>query len=93
MKFSKEFLRDMEGETITDEVTDTSRWSIHHERVFKHEGKFYVTYYSRGATECQEESPYQYENDDEIECPEVEPVEKVTTVYKPVKAAGEKGGE
>jgi len=83
MKFSKEFLRDMDGETITDEVIDTSRWSIHYERVFKHEGKFYRTYYSCGATESQEEYPYRDEGD-EIECQEVEPKEKTVTVYVPV---------
>jgi len=56
--------------SILDEIIDTSRWSIHHRIIFEHEGKFYETYYSEGATEMQDESPWEYE--DEVECYEVE---------------------
>jgi hypothetical protein len=86
MKFSREFLQDGaygEGETVYDRITDHGRWTLHHERVFQHEGKFYLTTYSTGATESQDERPYEYEPD-EIECIEVFPREKTVTVYEPI---------
>lgn len=88
--FSKEFLREVIGfsnvpetELIEDNIVDTSRWSEIHEVVFKHQGKFYRTDYSCGATEMQDESPFEYD-DDEIECTEVEPVEVVRIEYQKV---------
>jgi hypothetical protein len=87
MKFTKEFLQEMEGETVEDRIIGVGRWSIHHARVFKHEGKFYATNYSVGATENQEEAPYEY-SPDEIECEEVFPYERTVTVYKPAAAVG-----
>jgi hypothetical protein len=80
MKFAKEWLQDDGGETVETKMTDRSRWSIHYERVFKHEGRFYRTRYSVGATESQDERPYEYEPD-EIECVEVFPMQKLVTVY------------
>ena len=82
MKFSKEFLQDDGGETVYDKIIGTRRWSVDHERVFSYEGRFYLTRYSEGATESQDERPYEYE-DDEIECVEVFPFEKTVTVYEP----------
>lgn len=72
-------------EHIEDNIMDNSRWSIIHSLVFKDldTGKFYASNYSIGATECQDESPYQYE-DDMIECVEVTPVEVTVIEYKPV---------
>ena len=78
---SKEILSrelDLPCSAIKDEVTGTSRWSIFHDIVFEYEGKFYQTSYSVGATECQDESPW--EDEDEIECTEV--VEKEVMVKK-----------
>jgi hypothetical protein len=87
MKFKKEFLideLDLPYSAIEDKVIDNSRWSIHHEIVFEHEGKFYRTYYSVGATECQDEEPWEY--DDEVDCTEV--VQKEITVMAWVPAKG-----
>ena len=81
MKFSKEFLQDEGGETVYDKVIGNRRWSVDHERVFKHEGRYFRTLYSVGATESQDERPYEYEGD-EIECVEVFPVEKKVIVYE-----------
>ena len=94
MKFDVVLLADSIGDksTVLDEITDTSRWSIHHRRVFRHEGKFYETHYSVGATEQQDESPYQYE-EGTVECPEVVPVEKTITVYVPASPHSEEGGK
>lgn len=71
--FSKDYLvntLDLPWSALEDKVIDTSRWSIEHEIVFEDDGKYYQTAYSVGATECQEERPWEYE--DEIECTEVE---------------------
>ena len=83
MKFNKEFLQDTCGDKndVENEVYDTSRWSIHYSRVFKYDGKFYSAPYHVGATEMQEEYPY--ENDEEeIECPEMEPYQETITRYR-----------
>ena len=55
---------------ILDEIIEVSRWNVSHRIVFSYQGKFYQTYYSKGATEMQSESPWEY--DDEVECDEVE---------------------
>lgn len=73
MKFKTSYLKnelDLPSSALVDEITDTSRWSIHHKIVFEHDGKFYQAYYSEGATEQQCESPWEYE--DEVDCDEVE---------------------
>ena len=71
---------------VHSELIDTSRWSHIHERVYKDltTGKFWHTTYRTGATECQDESPYEYDGD-EIELDEVVPVEIKKTIYKAVK--------
>ena len=90
MKFKKEWLQDLvwddvdDAEIMKNEIVDTSRWSIHHTAVFKFDGKFYQTHYSVGATENQDESPYEYDPD-EIECVEVVAFTKTITVYEPIK--------
>lgn len=76
MKFKKTWLQDL----IWDDVLDTSRWSIIYNLVFEFKGKFYQTNYSVGATECQDESPFENEPD-EIEVPEVKQVEKTVFDY------------
>ena len=75
----------MTVKSVQKEVTDTSRWSIMYEQVFSvtknNETKYYKTGWSEGATESQDESPYEYE-DDMIEVSEVFPVEKTIVVYQ-----------
>lgn len=84
MKFSKEFLQDMEGETLSEKVIDTRRWVIVYERIFEFEGKVYQTIYEVGATEQQDQAPYEYE-ENEIECPEFEAIKKTVIVYRKIK--------
>jgi len=94
MKFKKEFLQallyediskdDMEEDEIEikeKKLIDTSRWSTIHSLVFSFRRKFYQTRYSRGATEQQDESPFEYA-DDQIECKEVFQVEKTIIMYE-----------
>lgn len=97
-EFTKEYLLnelDVLGNSVSDVITDTSRWSVFHTIVFQDkDGKFYEASYSCGATECQDESPWEYEQI--IECTEVEqrevPVNKWVSVDapKPKKAATKK---
>ncbi|MEC4565450.1 hypothetical protein L8C07_05790 [Paenibacillus sp. CMAA1739] len=85
MKFKKNYLineLDLPYSALVDNITDTSRWSIHHEIVFEHEGKFYQTHYSEGATEMQDESPWEYEED--VDCNEVELKEVKVMKWVPV---------
>ena len=90
MKFKKQDLIDLLGgeesplTEISNKIVDTSRWSIHHKLIFSFGGKFYQTHYSTGATECQDERPFEYDPD-EIGCEEVLPVQKTITVYVPKK--------
>jgi len=67
---------------IKNTITGTSRWSIHHEIIFSYNDKFWRTYYSVGATEQQDESPWEYQN--EIECVEVKLIEKTIKVWQEV---------
>ena len=66
-----------------DEINDTSRWSVYHTLVFEHEGKFYQTQYSVGATEYQDESPWEFE--EEVKCYEVEEKEVVVKQWVKVE--------
>lgn len=81
--FSKEVLREIlfNGMYVSDEQYDTSRWSEHREMIFKWDDKYYGSCYSRGLTEMQDESPYQYDND-YIECDEVREEKVITTRWK-----------
>ncbi|WP_342759508.1 hypothetical protein [Kineothrix sedimenti] len=86
IKLSKDYLKnelDLPYSAIVDEIVETSRWSIHHRIVFEDKGKFYQAYYSEGATECQDESPWEYE--DEIDCTEVELREVKMKKWMPVE--------
>jgi hypothetical protein len=84
MLFTKEFLKDRAGSNCAyKEIVRHSRWSVHYREVFEHEGKYYETTYSVGATESQDERPYEYDGDP-IECPEVKPVAKTIIVYEKV---------
>lgn len=72
-------------EVVQSNLIDTTRWSHVHERVYKDlaTGKYWRTTYRVGATECQDEGPYEYDGE-EIELEEVVPVEIKKTIYKAV---------
>lgn len=78
---------DTSGKKLTLEVVkstliDSGRWSLVYERIYKDldTGKLYSTTYSAGATECQDERPY--ENDGpEVEFTEVVAREKIIIEY------------
>lgn len=68
-------------ETISNEIMGKSRWSVNKKLIFKHEGKFYQAFYSQGATEYQDEAPFEHEGP-EVECKEVFEKQKTITVYE-----------
>ena len=69
-------------ETVETNIVDVTRWSIIYENIYKQKssGKFFETSYSVGATEYQDERPYEYDGEAVFE--EVFPVEKLVTVYE-----------
>jgi hypothetical protein len=85
MKISSEEMRSIlwgdseDGEIISDKITGNSRWSIFHDIVFSYKGKTYQTEYSVGATESQDESPFEY--DKMVDCEEVRLVRMVREVW------------
>lgn len=87
MKFKKEELTEIVWDcdpdylVVSEKVVGDSRWEDHVETVFKSGDRFFVANWRRGKTEMQETRPFEYDPD-EIECPEVFPVEKTITVYK-----------
>ena len=90
MKFNKKVLADIayddcpDGfEKMEDTIVENTRWSILHSMVFKFESKFYTSCYRVGATEQQDEQPYECEGDKEgmVECAEVTQVEEVVKVW------------
>ena len=91
MIFQKKELQEMVfGESkslqkVEEWVSDTSEWSVHYDVVFKdlETNKYYISYYSEGATECQDELPYEFDLD-EIDCKEV--IQKEVIVKKWVEA-------
>jgi len=91
MQLSKEDAReilwsgDPAVKVIDDNIIESTRWSIIHEIVFSWtDENFYRTTYSVGATESQDESPFEY--DDIVECEQVHQVEKTVTVWEAVDA-------
>lgn len=87
MKFTREFLQDtnQDENDVLNEICDTSRWSNYYERVFRFNGKLYSAPYSVGADESQDESPYEENDENEIECDEVFALQVTKTIYKKTK--------
>ncbi len=70
-----------EFKTIEDKIIENGRWTLTYEIVIqrKSDNKFFSDTYRRGATESQEERPYEF---DAPTFKEVFPVEKTITVYE-----------
>ena len=70
---------------ISREIIDTNRWSIIYEIVFRFDDQLsdqaWSASYSVGATEMQDESPWEYE--EEVKAILVKRVEKVVEVWEP----------
>ncbi len=65
-------------------ILDVERWTIlsHWIGFHKPSNKHYLVYFRRGATENQDEGPFEY--DEHAEFVEVTPMEKTVTVYVPL---------
>jgi hypothetical protein len=74
---------DLPYNAIEDKLIGTTRWAIQHRIVFELDGKHWEALYSVGATERQDEGPWEYE--DEIQCVEVELKEIVVKKWLPVE--------
>ena len=70
-------------DVVEDMISGKSRWAIVHRLIFKFEGKLYETSYQLGATEQQDEGPWEYEKN--VKCTEVEAYQRTVTDYRPVK--------
>ncbi len=70
---------------ISDTIEGTRRWSTDHKLIVRIGAKVYQTSYSRGATEYQDETPW--EHDTNVEFIEVVAVEKTIVVWEPIKNA------
>ncbi|MCK5613180.1 hypothetical protein KAR91_65515 [Candidatus Pacearchaeota archaeon] len=87
-EYTKSEMQDMVGGESDDlmeiesSIIDTTRWATVHSIVFKdvRTGRYYESYFNRGATEMQDESPYEYDNDI-IEVQEVVQKEVTTTKW------------
>lgn len=73
MQINKEILineLDLPSSAIEDKIISLDRWTVAHEIIFEYKGKFYRTWYSEGATEYQDEGPWEF--DEIVDCEEVE---------------------
>lgn len=68
-------------EVISNKIVSKSRWSYRSELIIKTiaDGKFWKSFYSQGATESQDESPYEY---GKCEFVEVFPKQVEVTIYE-----------
>ena len=91
-EFSKEFLLNVlygnndSAKKISDTIVSHERWSVGYKLIFstvEDPIRYYSVFYSIGATESQDECPFEYDKDP-ILCCEVVPVKEVVTVYKEV---------
>lgn len=71
-------------EVLEDTIVDTSRWSTEHLLTVRIKDRFYQTRYRVGATECQEEYPW--DDQESVEFKEVVRREKMVQVWVPVEA-------
>ncbi len=72
---------------LENESFAKGRWSIHYRLIFQHEshpGKFWQAQYSIGATEYQDERPFDNEGEF-VRCLEVKPVQITKTIYVDVE--------
>jgi len=67
---------------IEDKYVENTRWSINSRLVIQdlETKKYYAAYHSKGATEYQDEEPW--EDDNEVLFTEVFPEERTTIIYK-----------
>tara|TARA_R110000868_G_scaffold322391_6_gene583304 strand:- start:2260 stop:2532 length:273 start_codon:yes stop_codon:yes gene_type:complete len=66
---------------VSNELKAHGRWSLCYKLIFKDGDDYYSVYYSGGATELQDENPFDaYDN--EVPCDKVRRVEVTTISYE-----------
>lgn len=87
IKFPKEEAREIiygdhpDFETIKEQIVGQRRWCVEKKWIGKRkDGKFFTVKYDEGATENQDEGPFEY--DKEVVFTEVFAVEKTIVVYE-----------
>lgn len=95
IKYDTRTLRDMGlpgeapegGEIISDRIIGHSRWSVVHEIIWRFAetppGEAWRATYSRGATETQDERPWEHEKT--VEATLVREVERTVKVWEPTE--------
>lgn len=73
-------------ELVATRMTDKSRWSVHYEAIFREpgqpQGEAWKADYSVGATESQDEGPWEYV--EQVDAVKVRLTEKVVEVWEVV---------
>lgn len=68
--YDKTFLKeelDLPYNCFDVSVLDLTRWSVVKEGIFSYQGKFYSISWSEGATEMQDEGPWEYDDPSPVE--------------------------
>lgn len=68
-------------EVLANHLVGVARWALLYRLVFEYDEKLYETVYRVGATEMQDERPFEHDPD-EIECVEVERFERTVIDYR-----------
>ncbi len=66
---------------VENKITGTGRWTTNYSLVVKKDDQFFHSRYRTGATENQDESPFEFDGE-LIEFKEVIPVETIVIEYK-----------
>lgn len=72
-------------EVISNEFVGRGRWDVRHRLIFKFQEKTYDVIYRTGATEYQDVEPFDVEDDNQVKCYLVEPIEVKTIYYKRIE--------
>ena len=85
---SKEFMQDIlwGKNVVRDTIVEHNRWTVRHELIFKEGDKIFRAHYHVGATEYQEEHPWEHE--DPVKVVEVKAVSISTIEYQEIGVDG-----
>jgi hypothetical protein len=73
------------ADVVRDRIIEHRRWSVDHELIFRRDGRLWRAWYSVGATENQEEGPFD-NAPDPVGCVEVVEVPAVDYAVRPEAA-------
>jgi hypothetical protein len=87
LNIPRDEMRELVGsdDVVRDRIIGHRRWSVDHELIFRRDGRLWRARYSVGATEYQEEGPFD-NAPDPVGCTEVVEVPAVDYVVRPEPA-------